>query len=134
MSDLSVNSVADALAPLLPKRTGNQGVLDDETMGRLQTSWQELVGLGFEVSVSTDELVVRHRTSGFKNVIQLSLPDDLGELRGLFLALRHHFGRLRDRWLPWLFLPGQSVTTPYEHLRQIIGACQKLRQDVRRKP
>ena len=94
MSDLSANSVADALAPLLPKRTGNQGLLDDETMGRLQTSWQELAGLGFEVSVSTDELVVRHRTSGFKNVIRLSRPDDLGELRGLFLSLRRHFGRL----------------------------------------
>ncbi|HSH70845.1 MAG TPA: hypothetical protein VK997_13050 [Deferrisomatales bacterium] len=131
MSDRNVNSVANALAPLLPKNNGNPGRLDDETMGLLQTSWRELDDLGFEVSVGADELVVRHGASGFKTVIQLSRPDDLGELRRLFLALRRTFGRLRDRWLPWLFLPGPSVTAPYEHLRRIIGTCQKLRQDIR---
>ena len=128
MSNLSATAVTNALAPLLAKNKGHQGLLDDETLGRLQNSWQALADLGFEVAVATDELVVRHRVSGFKNVTQLSRPDDLGELRSLFLALRSHFGRLRDRWLPWLFLPCQAVTAPYEHLRHIIGTCQRLRQ------
>ena len=128
MSDPTAQTVAVALTPLVPRGVEIQKVLDDETMGRLQTNWQELADLGFEVAVGADELVVRHRSSGFETVMQLSRPDDLGELRSLFLALRRHFGRLRDRWLPGLFLPGPSVTTPYELLRQVIGTCQRLRQ------
>ena len=132
MTDPNAKTIGVVLAPLLPPGANIQGLLDDETMGQLQTSWHELAGLGFEVNVGADEVWVRHRARGFENVIQLSRPDDLGELRSLFLALHMHFGRLRDRWLSWLFLPGKSVTVPYEHLRQLIDTCQRLRQDVRR--
>jgi hypothetical protein len=128
MSDPTTLTLGDNLAPLLPRGAELRDRLEDEPWERLQASWQQLTELGFEVEVRAEELLVRHRDAGFETVIQLSRPDDLGELRGLFLALRKRFGRVRDRWLPWLFLPGQAVTDPYEHLREIIATCQKLRQ------
>ena len=128
MDASATETVADALSPLLPESAEFRAILDDASRTRLEASWSELAELGFEVGVGADQLQVRHRDRGFETVIQLSRPDDLGELRGLFLALRQRFGRVRDRWLPWLFLPGQAVTVPYEHLRLIIGTCQRLRQ------
>ena len=128
MSDPDASTIADALSPLLPEGAEIRGLLDAKTLGKLENSWRELAERGFEVGVGSNELKIRHRASGFETVIQLSRPDDLGELRGLFLSLRHQFGRLRDRWLPWLFLPGPAVTVPYDHLRLIISTCQRLRQ------
>jgi len=120
--------LATALAPVLCPNTKLQQRLDDVSADELEACWRQLTERGFEVVIRADDVLVRQRERGFEITVHLSRPDDLGELRLLFLALRRHFGRRRDRWLPWLFLPDPAVTIPYERLRLLIGTCQRLRR------
>lgn len=128
MSKNETDTTLETLAQILPSGPEPGKLVGNEAVSLFQENWHKLRELGFEIDTGPDTLTVRHRDRGFESVIHLSRDSDLGELRALFLALRSHFGRLRDRWMPWLFLPGQAVTAPYEHLRQITSVCQQLRQ------
>ncbi|GAB4266239.1 MAG: hypothetical protein Kow0092_19030 [Deferrisomatales bacterium] len=121
-------TVSGLLDPLLPQGTPLSELLPPSAADALERHLDRLAGLGFELTLTVDSLRVRHRLRGFETVIRLSLPDDMGERRRLFRALRRAFGSPWDRWAPWALQPPPAVTLPYESLKAVLQACQSLRQ------
>ncbi len=99
------------------------GTRDLEELGRHAANLREM---GFEIQVRSDGLRVHH-ASGFDAVVPVGDPDDLDPLRTLFRALRSAFGGALERWLPGWVQAGPAVTRPYESIKAVLGACQRLR-------
>jgi hypothetical protein len=119
------------LAPILPAGAPSEKTLRGEAAGRLAHHWARLQEMGFQLELRKDSLAVHHGGRGFEHVVQLSHPDDLGERRALFNAVKASFGRLSDRFFPWLFQPSPDVTRSYESLKEVISTCQAIRQQAR---
>ncbi len=111
------------LTPLAPGATVPEAV-----RRRFEDQWQALTDLGFSLEVRADSLVVRHPERGFEATIELTRPDDLGERRELYRALRRAFGGRLERWLPQLVQASQPVTRPYQSLKNQVEVCQALRR------
>jgi hypothetical protein len=99
------------------------GTRDLEELGRHAANLREM---GFEIQVRGDGLRVHH-ASGFDAVVPVGDPDDLDPLRTLLRALRSAFGGALERWLPGCVQAGPAVTRPYESIKAVLGACQRLR-------
>ena len=119
------------LAPMLPEGASPQETLDDATARKLRANWAQLVGMGFDLELRRDSLAVRHRTQRFETVVQFSHENDLGERRALFRSLKAAFGKMTDRFFPWLFQPSAAVSAPYDRLKEVISIWQALRKKVR---
>lgn len=120
------------LAALLPPgETRPEAFCPEAALRRLEEHWGRLQGLGFELGIRAGSLQVRHGNRGFETVLHFGGPDDLGERRQLFAALKATFGGFRDRF-PWLWQPSPAVTVPYESLKAIAEVCQAVRTKSRR--
>lgn len=103
---------------------------------RLAARWTSLRERGFEITPRRDSLEIRHARRAFETVVHLSDPDDLGERRQVFRALRSAFGTWAERWLPWLVQPSPSIAGTYRDIKEIVEICQSLRRppgDARRR-
>ncbi len=121
------NRVHDLLRAFLPDGTPPDRVFSAEVLERARACHERLERLGFRLESGRALLRIRNEEAGFAFVAHLSHPDDLGERRALFRALRTRFGTRRERWFPWLFAAGPRVSETYEALRYLIELCQEAR-------
>ncbi len=124
---MSIGGVHKVLGAFLPGGLPPDHAFSPEVLERARRCYQKLEQLGFRLEPGRALLRIRNEGAGFAFVAHLSHPDDLGERRALFRALRSRFGTRRERWFPWLFAAGPQVSEPYEALRYLVERCQEAR-------
>ena len=123
---MASNDAHELLRAFLPDAPLDR-VFSPEVLERTRAYYRRLEQLGFRLEPGRALLRIRNDEADFSFVAHLSHPDDLGERRALFRALRSRFGTRRERWFPWLFAAGPRVSETYEALRYLIERCQEAR-------